>query len=169
MDFIVKFQISQNEALIILEKRNTYVLFIPMKTRDSILLSHVPLGKCFFVYLSTHISVQNAFTGSSFTGVTPRLRNAASTRATKSHGPDMTLAIVTGARSFCESACHLAFAPVTKTSDGSDPALHALYLSTMRRLWLLREYPSVMNFTRNISAGALGAFLESRDSATPNT
>jgi len=53
----------------------------------------------------------DAFTGSSFTGVTPRLRNAASTRATKSHGPDMTLAIVTGARSFGESACHFAFAP----------------------------------------------------------
>ena len=67
----------------------------------------------------------DAFTGSSFTGVTPRLRNAASTRATKSHGPDMTLAIVTGARSFCESACHLAFAPVTRSTMTESDELFA--------------------------------------------
>ena len=44
-------------------------------------------------------SSAEAFAGSAFTGLTPKLRNSAvATRATKSHGPDMALVLVTGAR-----------------------------------------------------------------------
>jgi hypothetical protein len=44
-------------------------------------------------------SSAEAFTGSAFTGLTPKLRNSAvATRAAKSHGPDMSLVVVTGAR-----------------------------------------------------------------------
>jgi len=43
-------------------------------------------------------SSAEAFTGSAFTGMTPKLRSAAvATRATKSLGPDMELIVVTGA------------------------------------------------------------------------
>merc|ERR1719163_1953805 len=43
-------------------------------------------------------SSAEAFTSSAFTGMAPKLRNAAvATRATKSHGPDMSLVVVTGA------------------------------------------------------------------------
>jgi len=43
-------------------------------------------------------SSAEAFTGSAFTSMTPKLRSAASTRSTKSLGPDMELVLVTGAR-----------------------------------------------------------------------
>lgn len=44
-------------------------------------------------------STAEAFTGSALTGLTPKLRNSAvATRAAKSHGPDMSLVVVTGAR-----------------------------------------------------------------------
>jgi hypothetical protein len=44
-------------------------------------------------------SSAEAFTGSAFTGMTPKLRNTAvASRATKSVGPDMSLVLVTGAR-----------------------------------------------------------------------
>ena len=53
-------------------------------------------------------SSAEAFTGSAFTGVTPKLRNTAvATRAAKSHGPDMSLVLVTGARCFTVQSFHV--------------------------------------------------------------
>ena len=44
-------------------------------------------------------SSAEAFTGSAFTGMTPKLRTSAvSTRAAATVGPDMSLVLVTGAR-----------------------------------------------------------------------